>query len=255
MRLIEIIDTKKTTKTHKSAAFKTRDELVWSQSTPDELDNIDTGLGNNTPKKGRIGRGAFFDVEDDERDDHVVIKKSRFATDRYTPEHETDAFDAFVELIIEHDMTSNIHFPRIYAKTTNVDSGKKAHREYSIERLTPHGVIGKKHLIIAYKQLYANELQAEKDLSEVIKSEEPDWPYTIEDAMTEAMGYRVEDMISGSTPISTYSVELDSAIEFLRMCYTDSKYSGQLYLDLQPDNIMFRRTPYGYQIVFNDPFA
>lgn len=163
-----------------------------------------------------LGNGSFSTVYDDKEDPHMVVKINNGEFD--------EAFQLYVnELIFRNLMGNNIHAPRIYKKNDDT---------YQMEKLVP------------YKELNTKDLIAIMDKYEI--------PLDNRYAPTE-LGFHmtITEYISNSINNSSVikSKKLQEIINVIK--YLISEHG--VMEDIGTYNIMYRRTPHGYQLVVSDP--
>ena len=194
--------------------------------------------------KKQLSNGSQASVKADPNDPHMIKKHNtkvfpeiKKATGYGRPARTNDGFNEYIEYLINHQLTDNIHFPKIYNIKTIIDKDNRKIHSYTMERL------------IETFELSEDEINAfiEKTVSE-------DW-----------MGY-IEPGKDG----------LDDVIPLIRKCLDITKRPSDIFIDeefikaidilnkvksaihgkddLSVYNIMWRRTPYGVILVFTDPF-
>ena len=179
--------------------------------------------------KDELGRGAFSKVTPDHNDPHLV-KKTNITPLGKQHADKADGFEQFVRLIDESGMNENIHFPRIY-RATKVTDAQGTHRSsYSMEKLEP---------------IKSLSFEDSKTLEQTHMTE----GYS-EDA---SLSDRLYDACRSPSARERY-VKMESLKEACEALYEMDDVSD-FRLDIHKDNIMVRRTPYGVQLVFSNPFG
>lgn len=163
-----------------------------------------------------ISSGMYASVNKHKKDPHMVIKHTRQA----------DPYNKYVEALVQSQKwKENPHFPRIYVRGTQDHS-------YTMEKLIPFGDLELDEL----ENYFKNHFDAEYNTHQLDKHD---------------ITYTMADMFRSRIPEHISDELLKEAIEWLR------ELSNQLdvHLDLHNNNFMWRRGPYGIQLVFTDPFS
>lgn len=179
--------------------------------------------------RDELGRGAFSKVRPDREDPHMVTKQS------VTPlgsNHldKADGFDAFVKMLIDNDLMDDIHFPKVYKAQKVTDKTGTHKHNYTIEKLEP------------LKSLSREELASIED-SHMNPGYDEDFP----------IWERIYDACRSARAREMY-IKMESLKESCQSLEDMGDYSD-FRLDIHRDNLMVRRTPYGLQLVFSDPFG
>lgn len=187
------------------------------------------------PKKhGLVGvdDSNFSFVQSDE-DPHMVRKynKSEEASRQ-------DGFAKYVEFIVRFKLwDNNVHFPRVY--NTNVvqggDYGDPVY-DWTIEKLLDWDAVSVAEYDYMNQRYFGESVNDEPRL------------------LIQDMASRILNALRGDTVMSNEvrDPDLITAMEVLKQI---KDYAGFVGYDIHKDNIMFRRTPVGMQLVFNDPFG
>lgn len=180
-----------------------------------------------------IGKGRYSTVRNDPKDPHMVIKKTKFDKDK-TAYHNKDVYPQFIEALINSDQKMNPYFPRVYGmKSYNDKSDDKLHK-FNIERLED------------LRQLSAEEMD---HIIGLIMDDDVRKAWKIDNERMLAW-FICEAIKKNSVRKEIKDRNLYNALTFL------SKFlKKNWYLDLHSENMMFRRTPYGPQLVITDPFS
>lgn len=177
--------------------------------------------------------GYFSFVKPDEEDPHMIRKYHR------RPDDEEDAFDYYVEELRKRKLwNKNIHFPRIY--NTNVHQGYK---DWTIEKLINTDDVSNTEYRALIKRYFSG---ANVDSGLIAAASTKEYiplllRFIRKYTSYEAESFEVEDE------------ELSKALDILRDMVIDVPEIDDF--DWGFDNIMFRRTSVGLQLVFTDPFG
>jgi hypothetical protein len=189
--------------------------------------------GKRGETKDLMGSGRYSIVRKDPKDPHMVSKRQKIDTsgENY---HQKDLYPEFVKALVNSDQKMNPYFPRIYGVNKYTDKQGVTLHKFNMEQLNSMHTISKE------------ELQHVLDL-------------IIDEGIQRAWGIDTDMMLAYflSEAIKKSSVRklvkdrnLYNALVFL------SKFlKKNWHLDLHADNMMFRRTPYGPQLVITDPFS
>lgn len=222
MRLFEIIE-----------PTYTRDKRPYSLSQrADHYSRI--------PDEEIIGVGGSSFVTPHEDDPHMVRKyhKKRI-------EMQKDGFTWYAVLVTKYHLWDNVHFPRIYV-TNDVEHEKLGPiRDWTIEKLLNSGEIRQsemKHLFARYfSGKYVDKMLSYKDMFSSIQ-------------YSHFIALCIRQVIFENTDgfqVKIEDEELARAINTLRELKSEM---GNSKFDLEGDNILYRRTAQGLQLVFMDPF-
>lgn len=192
----------------------------FSQKLPD------VGMDDkNTPY------GVFSMVKPD-IDPHMVKKSSRHAMN-YS---EDEGFKAFIMFLINNNYTDNIHMPRVYDVTTIKGNDGYGIDTYKVEKLL-HGNEIDNHLLTTYlKSLLLDDILDTLDEDNIIN-----YPNQL-----------LANYISRDVGLKTKSFKSDELNEACRIVAQAIHATGKSS-DIHFNNIMYRRTPTGIQVVINDP--
>jgi hypothetical protein len=185
--------------------------------------------------KTLIGGGLDYTAHEKEDDPHEVSKRAR--TGRPTP----DGQAMYFKTIIENGMSgTNICVPRIYDYHQIRDPNGDIKYEFSTERL------------INYKHIYKDELLAcvHAVLSPTTRRLVKNLDERDADYIMHFTALRLTNMaFTGET-----TSELPDMNEALRVVHELDQLRGY-NIDIHEENIMFRRTSVGLQLVLNDPIG
>lgn len=197
---------------------------------------------NAMPPKhpNELGRGSFSTVILDSKNPHIIIKTQIRNTDMDL----CDLFENYVDIIIKNELWNMVHFPKIFSvNKINDDSGHILY-EWGIEKLLPmsDSSIEKDDIILLCKQ-YFNPTICEKLKNEKYHR------YAIADTM--------EELIKNKNWEAFKDLTLQNAVKTLNKIHNTltSKYSTTVFMDIHGENIMFRRTADGLELIFSDPFV
>lgn len=209
-------------------------ELLDEWTTPTEIsDKRYNGAFNYdraaVKTRDELGRGAFSKVTPDKHDPHMVNKTNIVPLGKNHAD-KADGFKQFVTLLSDSGMRDNIHFPKVYKANTTTDKTGTHKSSYSLEKLEPIKSVSREELR-ALEETHMNPGHSEDmELHE-----------------------RIYDACRSATARERY-IKLDSLKE---ACETVMEMDdvSDFRLDINPGNIMVRRTPYGLQLVLSDPFG
>lgn len=189
---------------------------------------------------GNRGNGAFGYVTNDKNDPHMIKKTTRSAVKR----EYKDGYWGYVEKIIEHKLWENPYFPRIYKKASIEDKDEDIFDRVVMEKLEEFDIIDKKPRDVdaLFRKIFGDNARVEH---------------------TELLSYELAEIVfeyvmTGHVPgyISVDEQEFDTnfvkAVDILKDIGGDRE---KFAWDLRKDNMMLRRGPHGFQLVFTDPFA
>lgn len=177
---------------------------------------IDTQHSNEYAKGSEINSGLFSTVYDDDSDPHMVVKLNNFSHDI--------AFDAYIAAIVKNKLTGvNPYVPRVYKRNDKI---------YQIEKL------------VSPRVLTSEDMSAVADKMGVYVNQDDDAHqkyYHIIIYIKNRINYDQE----------VKSKKLKEVIDLIKNLISEHGFVN----DVGGENIMFRRTPHGYQLVFSDPIA
>jgi hypothetical protein len=185
-----------------------------------------------------LGRGTFSTVKRDVNDPHLIDKEQR-VKQVYDL---TDLFDDYAEIIAKERLWELIHFPRVYSIKTYRDQKGEKRSNWKMEKLIPIDKISKEEIKRLTQRYFIPSI-----IEEIA---EKDYDYS-------EFSYHLDIPVSMDNLSSIKDSTLRTALEKLTEIYTDlaRKYGEtDVELDLHEDNIMFRRTQHGLEVVFSDPF-
>lgn len=178
--------------------------------------------------------GAYSKVKPD-TDPHLVRKSSL----RSSPEEFTEGFKAFIQFIIDNNFIDNIHMPRVYeVKTIKGSDG------YKIDTFRTEKLVGGDEINQEQMQDYLEQVTGDRhdELAAKYGTQFTDKPHKLLANIIKGAVH------SGKPPFA--SDELNKACLIVRKAIRSIPEADN---DLHFNNIMFRRTPVGIQVVLNDP--
>lgn len=192
--------------------------------------------GNSTlDSPSRIGGGFFYTAHTDEDNPHEVEKRSR----RWVKERE-DGYRLYVKALLDNNLPgNNIFAPVIYNVKEIVDDDGYKHYDFKMERLIHH------------HQLSSEEM--EHVLNTIFIPEEA------EDVIRSSNGHvgLMQDKIAFKLHQAVRDKDEDhiKAKDLLVILKLIGNVNYDRLIDIKSDNIMYRRTPSGVQLVMSDPIA
>lgn len=190
----------------------------------------------------RIRQSEFSVVTHKENDPHMVRKHNYRPMDpKASRRFRTDGFNFFVQELINRDAMDNIYFPKVYSMKKISDDSNQYIHTYKTEKLYDMKQLSREELLKICEEIFGPDDMSndfdENDLISIIAGK-------IEYAL---INYDYSDIKSD---------ELINALQILAGIAKDAIKSPEKYrLDVHTQNIMARRTPYGPQLVINDPLA
>lgn len=235
--LIEIIEPRVSTR-NRSKEFTDKDEK---------------GI-QKTLRKSRTGSGNFSSVSPDKGDPHMVKKTSHGYMRSDTGD---DAYWAYVDYIIKHQLWENPYFPRLYVQRNVKDPEGNVVRRVQMEKLVDVDDLNDKE----FEALFANLLG--EDFDDWLERSEYDKNTIVSRkvlVLQEIMNMIYDFITKGQHDFklsghkkSEINPQFIQALNTLRTMYlNDPAFGG---LDLWEDNLMIRRSGHGNQLVFTDIFA
>lgn len=181
------------------------------------------------------GIEAFSKVRDKRNDPHLIQKYSHTPM---TSEWE-EGFMLFTKYIVKHDLMDNIFFPKIYKVGQIKDANGKHIDKYDIERLEQTTSLSHDEFVAIYDKIFNNPPKVYNE--RVLASQ-------LHNAIEHFDGSNIKDpeLLTALEAINKLANEVKR--KYLKLHVT-------VNVDIHSDNIMIRRTPYGPQLVINDPLA
>lgn len=185
---------------------------------------------------------AFSKVKDIKNEPHMVRKYNHHPMDPNARKRRNlDGFNFFITQLIERQETDNIHFPRVYSVQKITDNDGKFIHTYDVEKLLPGFKIPTAELL--------------KICTESFGEDDDTGEYTDDDLQEIILG----KIIYAVTTQDYGDIKSETLLEALRILHDIVKDAVKLKrghnFDLHMDNVMYRKTPYGTQLVINDPIA
>lgn len=213
-----------------------------------ETDTIDVDVGDQDFDRQRyilrsyneLGRGEFSRAESGD-DPHVVTKQQLNKSDPYG--ELVDLFDEYAEMISEKRLWEFIHFPRVYKTKRKHNSQGQTRYEWEMERLIPVKTIEHDEIVRLSNRYFKSS--ALEDLEE-------------EEFHISEFVFQLEMMAELNDVKSIKDETLAKSISILNVIFNSLQRKHAPHtvtMDLHSENIMFRRTQNGLQVVFSDPFV
>lgn len=186
-----------------------------------------------SPKYAGMSRGSFSAVKPDPKDPHMVKKFS------VAGRSESDeGFKAFIMFLHNNDLADNIHMPRVYDIKTVKGRDGIVIDSYRIEKLISMNTLSREDLVS-----FIHSITDEMDIDD---------EYTSGDIGFKILQVMLSDAISKAVSKRNPSFKLDSLNEACHIVARALHATGG-DSDMYGDNLMFRRTQQGLQLVFSDP--
>lgn len=188
---------------------------------------------------------SFSTVRNNRDDPHTVVKHNfRPMNPVQWDSMPTDGFNFFIEALIRKDAMDNIFFPKVYNIRKISDNHGQYIHKYVTEKLYPLNSLEVDDL----KKIYGECLYGYKKAG--FNEEEEHYPRK----MARAIAGALSDAVENQDFSRIKSDELKEALQILLVIKNEFSKRGAGF-DLHSDNIMARRTPFGVQLVINDPFS
>ena len=215
MKILEIVDTKFSSAKYKGR-FRDNSEEYFSD------------------KPNVLGAGLFSKAVHDKKDSHMV-RKSHTAPDA------GDGFVPFAEYLAKSGYMDHPNLPKIYEIRDIEDRAGSRVYSYTIEQLLPYSKFSVKALIPIAEKTFKMDAFTEKDLSS-------------SKALTGKFGSILADAVAYGDTRDIIDDNVIVACGVLRN-FLKTFDGAATTLDLHSGNLMYRRTPYGLQLVISDPFV
>jgi hypothetical protein len=186
----------------------------------------------------RIGDGGYSTVTDDPSDPHMVRK---YGHNPMHPDNEKprrrDGFEVFIQYLIDHDLMDNNHFPKVYVNKKITDKSGAYINKFQVERLIEGSDLSIQERAFVEEQNFEPTVLSAFDDDEII------------DGMAACIENAIHNPARGKRTLKSESL--------LEACHiiADIMLDSGARSDVHQANIMFRRTPYGVQLVINDPLT
>ncbi len=194
-------------------------------------------LRRGTPKyKQNSEYGNSARVSPSKTDPHMVVKNDK------NPNEQADNYNRYIQELIKLDLIdTNPHFPRVYNIKKITDKYNKFIYKYVMEKLVKWEALSVEEMETMADTVIIEPLPADFNNW----GEGKRWSYCYNEIMVvlekEANDY--DNLIKQKT--------LKYAIAQIKQIGTHIRVRPN---DIGGDNIMFRRTPFGLQLVITDPF-
>lgn len=194
----------------------------------------------NDFSKDSMGYGLFSFVRPDKRDPHLISKRHK------NPEWEKsampDLFIKYAEMVMDEKLWNMIHFPRIYKLTTLTDVEDKKLRKWKIEKLYDASTLNHEEVQSLMERYFGSGI------------------YKTVGLPPNKITYRhVLQYLANTIKVNDLEKIKDETL--LNACKKLIEIKDRLSqkteipFDLGYSNIMIRRTKFGPEVVFSDPFA
>lgn len=193
----------------------------------------------------KVGGGTYADVYDNPHDTHSVIKVARPASG----ELKKDGYFGFIQHVMKMD---NPYFPKADELTQYTSKAGEPFFTVKMEKLSSLGELRTDEVQAVWSRILGRAVPDEEVVS-LTKQMVP--PARRRDAGDQVWICGIADFLENCTEDGHYldmvqDPELRKAINVLALFM----HHGFIN-DMHEHNIMFRRTPYGPQLVFTDPFS
>jgi hypothetical protein len=234
MKLHEIFDTQITQSEHPRARLKDAD---WRQSRwPDYKD------------KDTISHGGTYRAKVSKDDSHLVDKESIRPDESY-PVRVKDGMRIYAEAIIKNKLAQeNPFFPRFYGYHIDKDSEGNKLYKFQTEKLVSADDLEFENILPVLDHIFPNEKEKKRFLKGFmidIDGQEPS-----ADLLTDDIGWYLGEMMNAKK-YDAASDQLNQALRLIRKLRDEHRLAD----DLHGNNIMYRPTSTGFQMVLNDPLA
>lgn len=233
-RLLEIISVSNQERTV-SGRFNSKD---WEEEDDE-----------NARQRGR-GVGRFSTVKPGS-DPHTVKKSSK------SPNHDMiDGYWRFIDYVARYQLWENPHFPRVYNIKKIKDQSGDMMLRGEIEKLESLEDLRMDEIKHLYQKIYGLENMPSlgQNTKGLGRSE-------VKDLYLKRLATDVQHSVKGLGNQKIEEESFKNAVKILKMIKKRESTSkdkirslGFIY-DIHYGNIMARRTPYGLQLVFTDPFV
>ncbi len=226
---------------HRSITTRKPDRELYKGDDSFEYD--DDGNIISGQDKERLGKGSFSVVYPDKEDPHMVKKLGRDVGNKGFNRKKSDFFLEYAKWITDNNLASkNIHFPRIYE--TSYDEENDIH-DYKMERLQPYTSLSSEALWGLAKKYFDRELILKKKWFNERDDQDTNkfnLQVMITDSLDDVLTYKKLDMIRDSELLKAAKL-VSSEV---------NKPSRTWRYDIHSDNVMYRLTSVGPQLVLSD---
>lgn len=193
-----------------------------------------------------IGQGAFAWAEPKD-DDHEVDVKS------YNFEKPTEDAKQLYYNAIEDLVGGNPYVPVVYNRHETTNSKKRIKNDYTMEKLLPYNSVDPRRLLIAVNQTLEDcgsivSPEAKDKFASLLNSNDSNLTTRIIDQTMYVFTKLLGNALKRPELTQGHLSEVAARIK-------DIVNEYDLFIDMKPDNVMFRRTKYGLQLVITDPVA
>lgn len=184
--------------------------------------------------------GAYGYVTHDEKKPFTVNKKpKRMENDEFI-----DVYKEYIKGVVFLKLAQrNPYFPRVYEFRT-IDTKDGQDYDFEIEKLIHYNMVSVEEFYVMVKHMFGKDIVQELGPPSHHSSK----------SICEFICTEFSKFIETNKEIFIKDEQLLSALKILKSM--DKKFTKDgSFLDLHEENVMFRRTPFGIQLVFTDPFA
>ena len=201
-------------------------------------------------KAKELGAGAYSRVVTDPNDPHMVRKHNHTPL---MPADDVDAYRLFVDKLVEKGLINkNPYFPRIYSVSAIKDTEDKKINSYQMEKLLGYDDVSIEEIQSMTERIFNDpNIKNNFERSNFISNNKSE-QYKLHRRITDHIEQAVErqDFNNIKDPIMV------KALQNLIQIIEELNSAGEkVIVDLNPGNIMYRRTKYGLQPVISDPLA
>lgn len=234
---------------------------------------VDSSYNPLLSKTRQLGHGIYASTKDHPTDPHMVKKHTTYPIKKY------DGYDTFVLYIIEHKLMDNPFFPKIYNIKNITDRHGQRIVSYTIEKLKNYNdnQITKEHILSIFENLFnIDENEVYKKIDYDKRESYKHYSLFFDKHYKNVSSYEKHNIITdymdkelkkelvkflANVVYEVYNNErttpnklLSSALKTINDIVKDNISNNMIY-DLHSGNILFRLSPTGIQMVFNDPIA
>jgi hypothetical protein len=231
MKLNEIIDTE--IRSSKFDGEFTDKGYGWRQHPDEDADRS-------------MGKGSYYGAFSKEDNPHEIDK---LTLDARKEGYSDGQAEYVMELVDRKISGNNIFAPRVYDFNKIKDDKDYIHISFTEETLLNAADVDMDEIKVIMDQIFSPT-----DI-DVVYSSADDYSFEVDtnqERVTGGIGRTFELMIKKNN-INTLSDDLNEVLELVReLTYADG---GKFGLDLHDENIMYRRTSTGVQLVISDPIS
>ena len=233
--LLELIDTKQKTINYRRGIDHNR--IAGGKG-------LDANPFDHTPE---VGKGYFSRVTPDKNDPHMVKKKSTMAVDS-----ERDGYRIYINAIASAKAAEgNPYFPRVYSAKTLQDPDGNALSNYTMEKL-----VDWRSQDVSLEEILP-AIIAHIGEEKVERSKELMSDFSEADFKDKLMWFVANkfDACADVGVCNALPPLAKEAQDFISHIVGRNRRELVKGLDIKNENLMFRRTPHGMQLVITDPIA